>query len=140
MPNCSIVAADLTCPECGAPMVLRYSRKYERPFYGCSRYERTKCPGTHGAHPNGEPLGIPADCATKAARHELHLFFDQLWRGETRVMSRTQAYRWLERAIDASSRQEAHIGRFTIEECHHVLRILREEFPALHPIQEAMHG
>ena len=35
--------AELTCPECGAAMVLRVSR--HGCFYGCSRYPQ--CDGTH---------------------------------------------------------------------------------------------
>lgn len=120
---------ELACPECGAPMVLKYSRRYERPFYGCTRYESMKCPGTHGAHPDGRPLGIPADLATKAARHQLHLVFDQLWR--THVMSRDAAYRWLMRAIDTDYRREAHIARFSIAQCERILKLLADEFPAL---------
>lgn len=124
----------LACPECGAPMLLKWSNRYDRPFYGCSRWERAKCPGTHGAHPDGTPMGIPADQATKAARHQLHLLFDQLWKSH--VMSRAQAYQWLMRAINTDSRREAHIARFSIAQCERVLTLLRDEFPALPPWTE----
>jgi hypothetical protein len=110
-------------------MLLKWSTRYDRPFYGCTRWDRTKCPGTHGAHPDGRPLGVPADLATKAARHRLHLVFDQLW--QTHAMSRTQAYQWLMRAIDTDHRREAHIARFSIETCERVLKLLADEFPAL---------
>jgi hypothetical protein len=138
MPNGIVVAADLVCPECGAPMMLRYSRRYERPFYGCSRYERTKCPGTHGAHPNGEPLGIPADCATKAARHELHLVFDQLWKAG--IMSRTR------RTAGSSARSMRARGVRRISPASRSRSVSTcsgssaTNFPALQPIQEVMHG
>jgi len=45
----------LTCPECGRRMRLRNSRYGE--FYGCSGYP--KCRITHGAYPDGRPLGVP---------------------------------------------------------------------------------
>ena len=35
-------------------------------FYGCSRYP--VCQNTHGAHPDGTPLGKPANKATREAR------------------------------------------------------------------------
>lgn len=53
-------------------MVLRVTTKYTygdgtpRKFYGCIRYPH--CNGSHGAHPNGLPLGVPADDALKSLR------------------------------------------------------------------------
>lgn len=52
------VVADLTCPDCGVPMVLRLGT-YGR-FYGCANWENTKCPGTVSAHDDGTPYGLPA--------------------------------------------------------------------------------
>lgn len=107
----------LACPECGAPMELRNSRF--GPFYGCSTWTATRCPGTHGAHPNGAPLGIPADHETKLARIRAHEAFDGLWRsGLTR--SRRAAYRWLREALGLS-KAEAHIGRFTRVQCEQLI-------------------
>jgi ssDNA-binding Zn-finger/Zn-ribbon topoisomerase 1 len=62
------------CPECEAPMVLRWTDKYKRHFYSCSRWP--ECDAAHGADPQGKPLGIPANKATKRARIAAHDAFD----------------------------------------------------------------
>ena len=104
----------LCCGECGAPMVARTS-KYG-PFYGCSAWPR--CRGTHGAHPDGSPLGVPADAATKAARIRAHAAFDRLWKGGT--MKRAQAYGWLSRTLGIAG-ADCHIGRFDAATCERVV-------------------
>jgi len=91
-------------------MVLRES-KYGL-FYGCQTFP--KCKATHGAHPNGEPLGVPADAETKKARISVHEAFDELWKsGE---MSRGDAYTWMQEAMELEE-DEAHIGMFTKSQC-----------------------
>lgn len=106
------------CGECGAPMVLRDSRFGK--FYGCSRYP--VCKGTHGAHPDGSPLGLPADCATRRARILAHEEFDRLWKGGT--MKRNAAYRWLSEQM-GMPRRECHIGSFDADTCLVVVQIIR---------------
>lgn len=100
-------------------MTLRGSR-FGR-FWGCSRYPQ--CKGTHGAHPDGRPLGKPADLATKKARTRAHAAFDALWRGAHRGggMTRAEAYEWLTAAM--GSTEQVHIGALTIEECDQVVRL-----------------
>jgi ssDNA-binding Zn-finger/Zn-ribbon topoisomerase 1 len=66
----------LHCPDCGAMMSLRAS-KFGL-FYGCSMFPQ--CRATHGAHPWGAPLGIPAKRDTKMARIRAHAAFDRLWK------------------------------------------------------------
>lgn len=64
-------------------MMLRTTQKFTardgqpRKFYGCSRYP--ECKTTHGAHPDGSPLGFPADQETKGARTRLHKICDEIW-------------------------------------------------------------
>ena len=60
------------CPECDSKMSLRRS-KYGL-FYGCSTWPA--CPGTHGAHPDGTPLGVPATQAVKQLRIRAHELLD----------------------------------------------------------------
>ena len=60
------------CPNCQTKMVLRRSR-YGL-FYGCQRYP--VCQGTHGAHPNGKPLGTPATDDVKRLRIRAHALLD----------------------------------------------------------------
>jgi ssDNA-binding Zn-finger/Zn-ribbon topoisomerase 1 len=108
--------AELTCPECGAGMTLKSSRF--GPFYGCARWPDTGCPGSHGAHPDGTPLGVPANRETKAARVRAHAAFDTLWRGGG--MKRRAAYRWMQDALGLTS-DEAHIGRFDVPTCERLI-------------------
>lgn len=114
---------DLRCPEpnCGALMRLRPS-KYGL-FYGCTTFP--DCRSTHGAHPDGSPLGIPATGDTKKARIAAHAVFDRLWdrphfRKKERKRARNDAYRWLAAQIGV---REIHIGELNVEECAKVIEV-----------------
>lgn len=100
------------CPDCGGVMALRESRFGL--FYGCENFPA--CRATHGAHPDGKPLGIPADRETKKARIAAHKAFDRMWRGPKSDCSRGEAYRRLQLLMNLSA-DEAHIGRFTKAQC-----------------------
>lgn len=111
------------CPDCRSDMVLRDSRY--GPFYGCSRFP--SCRATHGAHPDGRPLGVPADARTKAARIGAHAAFDPIWksdRSRSRNRARGAAYRWLQRAMGLSA--WPHIGEMNAEQCELVIRLCAE--------------
>jgi ssDNA-binding Zn-finger/Zn-ribbon topoisomerase 1 len=101
---------DPKCGECGALMRLRDSRFGK--FWGCINFPA--CRGTHGAHPNGRPMGKPANKTTKEARIKTHEIFDQLWKKYG--MSRSQAYAWL-----VSVTGIRHIGEATEAECESVM-------------------
>ena len=113
---------DLKCPECESTMVLRKYSKYG-PFYGCSTYP--KCLASHGTHPDGAPLGIPADRITKRARIEAHKVFDQLWK-DNGPMTRKDAYSWLRRQMKMT-KEECHIGKFDEESCNKIIDFVAEE-------------
>ena len=98
------------CPICRSLMILRNSR-YGK-FWGCSQWP--KCKATHGAHPDGRPLGVPGNDATKISRIEAHAKFDTWWKVEG--ITRKEAYRNLQRIMNLS-KNDAHIGRFTVEQC-----------------------
>lgn len=104
--------AELTCPECGKPMRLKFSRKFNRDFYGCTGYPNCKC--THGAHPDGKPKGKPGDGPTRSARIECHSLLDIVW--QENHMSRRNAYRLLAKLMDLRT-EEAHIGAFGLADC-----------------------
>lgn len=126
------MAAVLTCPECGAPMRLRESRF--GPFFGCTTWP--KCDATHGAHPDGTPLGTPADKATKRARIEAHAAFDPLWKDIAEVypnlhgralkrlrgLARSRAYQWLAAQLGIPV-ERCHIGMFDAETCARVVAV-----------------
>jgi ssDNA-binding Zn-finger/Zn-ribbon topoisomerase 1 len=112
------------CPDCGGEMVLRDSKFGF--FYGCRDYPA--CKSTHGAHKNGQPLGIPATTATKQARMLAHAEFDLLWKNGH--MARSEAYVWMQGAMELSA-EEAHIGRFTTEQCDRLILAVDKFFEAL---------
>ena len=100
----------LKCPECGSEMELRDS-KYGL-FYGCVAFPR--CRATHGAHPDGKPLGTPADKATKEWRIKAHAAFDKLWK--EKGWKRGKAYAWMRDTLGLAP-NGAHIGLFDIKQC-----------------------
>jgi hypothetical protein len=107
-------------------MRLRTSRLFRsrafpngRSFWGCSRYP--ECKATHGAHPDGRPLGRPGNAEEKAARIEAHAWFDQLWRGGQRT--RTEAYAWL-RALPGVP---DHIGEMGVDDCDRLVSAVRKQ-------------
>lgn len=110
----------MTCPEdCGGELVLRRSR-YGL-FYGCENYP--DCPGSHGAHPDGRPLGIPATKETKDARIRAHAAFDRLWKRSerhNRKRARRRYYGKLSRYLGIAV-EDCHIGRFDSETCDRVI-------------------
>lgn len=125
---------DLVCPDCGSPMRLRPSRFGL--FYGCTAYP--DCKGTHGAHPDGAPLGVPASQTVKQARISAHAAFDELWkyadhlecydpeddaaREKIRRAARGRAYRWL---ASEMGRENVHIGELGEEDCFSVQALSR---------------
>ncbi len=80
----------MDCPLCGKPMVLRQSRFGK--FYGCSGYPQ--CKTTHGAHPDGKPLGIPADKETRDLRIKAHELLNKVFDYNTKD-GRRKMYSWL---------------------------------------------
>ena len=74
---------NVNCPECGKPMELVWSEKFRyasgrrKPFYRC--VDHPECRGTHGAHPNGAPMGFPADTETRALRKQAHKELNRLF-------------------------------------------------------------
>lgn len=104
------------CGECGSLMVQRSSRF--GPFWGCSTFPT--CRGTHGAHPDGTPLGTPANAETKVARIRAHDAFDTLWQTKK---ERRDAYHWMRKAM-GMSKDQAHIGRFNIEQCSRLVELV----------------
>ncbi len=109
------------CPDCGSEMVLRQSRfKYpdgtRRRFWGCSEFPR--CRGSHGAHPDGRPLGVPLSARDKAFRIETHDAMDR-WMDRAGVDRRT-AYSILSNRLGF----ELHIGELDAVECQALTELL----------------
>jgi ssDNA-binding Zn-finger/Zn-ribbon topoisomerase 1 len=105
------------CPECGAEMVLRESKKFRwkngkaRLFYGCTRYPF--CKAAHGAHPNGKPLGKPGNAETKAARVLAHAALDAM--SKRLNWHRNKTYEW-----------QCRIAKFDVWQCEKVIKLCQE--------------
>lgn len=103
--------SSLKCPECAAPMVLRKTTKFKtrdgrpRAFYGCSQFPY--CKGTHGAHPDGTPLGVPADLETKRIRMAAHRAAELVFGSWDTKSGRDGFYNWL--------KSQAHLKKHVAE-------------------------
>lgn len=97
---------NVSCGECGSPMVLRPS-KYGL-FYGCTQYPM--CKGTHGAHPDGMPMGKPADKGTRELRQKVHMLAENIWPWRS-SKAKKQMYTWMR-----ENAPKEHIGEMDKEE------------------------
>lgn len=98
----------MICPECGSQMKLKNS-KYGL-FFGCVTYP--KCKSTHGAHPDGRSLGVPANKETKLLRSKIHRLCENLWGSwGSKECNRKGMYAWLR-----NNAPKPHIGEMNKEE------------------------
>jgi len=128
----------LDCPECNAPMELKWSDNRQNAFYGCSRWRETRCPGTHSAHQEtGAPMGIPGNARTRYARTRAHGALDALWKSGK--MSRRGVYEWMQKATGLP-RDEAHIAMMDEETALWIVKLVRSEFPDVDVVDPALGG
>lgn len=99
------------CAECSATLVLQKD-KNGRLLYRCSRFPVCRC--SHGAHPDGSPMGYPGDRDTRKLRVRCHEALDSLWKQG--LCTREQAYVVLQKILHLSE-EEAHIGKLDKEQC-----------------------
>jgi ssDNA-binding Zn-finger/Zn-ribbon topoisomerase 1 len=102
-------------------MVLRSSR--HGLFYGCRSFPA--CRAAHGAHPDGTPLGVPADPETRKARVAAHDAFDRLWKGPGAPFSRREAYRLV---ADAMNLDVLHFGELDAGRCAEAVTIITKRW------------
>ena len=120
----------LKCPECGSWMVLKHTSKYQykngddRPFFGCSRFP--DCDATHGAHPDGRPLGTPATKVIKKQRMATHDLMDAYM--ESAAISRKEMYTKLKSHFD----HEIHCGELDRDGCELVQATLKSWIKEAH--------
>lgn len=115
----SIKKVALRCPDCEGWMSLREG-KYGLSYF-CNRFPY--CQGNHKATKKGKPLGLPANKETRNWRIKAHKALESLYRGELRVMTKTEAYAFLAYTMGLSKKQ-AHIAKFTLEQCKEVVEVL----------------
>lgn len=109
----------IRCPEDGQPMVMRQS-KYG-PFLACTLWP--KCDITHSVHPNGTPMGTPANRQTRVARTDAHAVFDRFW--QSMGWAKSDAYRWLAQAMGIDERM-AHIAHFNFNQCKALIAVVHD--------------
>jgi ssDNA-binding Zn-finger/Zn-ribbon topoisomerase 1 len=111
------------CPKCSAEMNLRSTLKFgpKKWFYSCPRWP--VCNGSHGAHDDGRPLGIPADDDLKALRIKGHDAFERCRR--IHKLTRSKMYHKLARLLNIP-RSKCHFGMFDTETCTKAIQILEE--------------
>lgn len=129
----------LDCPDCGSKMQLRKSKFSNGLWYACEFYPQ--CKGSHGAHPDGKPLGRPADGVTKHWRIKAHDLLDPIYecypKGRPRRHARWRAYMWVAYAMNLSM-VDAHIGLFTIEQCQQLIGFIQAENYIIAPYEDEM--
>lgn len=113
------------CPYCRKLAVL-ISSKF---IYGCDHgmvWACLDCDAYVGTHKGGSrhlrPLGSLANKELRGLRALAHKHFDALW--QDGLMSRQEAYKLLRKKMHLN-RQQAHIAKFSVEQCLQLLEILR---------------
>lgn len=110
------------CPNCGQLMNLRTDSQFKNKlWYACPNWP--DCRGCHGAHPDGKPLGIPADKETKDWRIKAHEAFDELWKSGQQT--RPDTYRWLAKSLEIPL-EKCHISSFDSKTCQKVVELCNE--------------
>lgn len=96
------------CSPCGA-------------WVGC--HPKANKRGKGGLGDGTVPLGRLANAELRRAKQAAHAAFDPLWR--SREMSRSDAYKWLSKALGISP-DNCHIGWFDVDECRAVVAAINE--------------
>jgi ssDNA-binding Zn-finger/Zn-ribbon topoisomerase 1 len=129
----------LNCPDCGNKMELRRSKFSNGYWYACAFYPQ--CKGSHGPHPDGRPLGKPADRETKQLRIKAHDLLDPIYecypKGKPQRRARWRAYMWVAFAMGLSM-QRAHIGEFNAEQCRRLITLIETESYVIAPYEDEM--
>jgi ssDNA-binding Zn-finger/Zn-ribbon topoisomerase 1 len=103
-------------------MILRNSRFGK--FYGCSKFPL--CEATHGAHPDGKPLGFPANKELKLLRIRAHKKLEEQF-GKWDTMTKQkkgEMYKWL-----AGNTRSGHIAQMNEKDIEELLRKLNLQTP-----------
>lgn len=112
----------VACGECSATMELRRG-KYGL-YLRCIRFPECTC--VHSVNQQtGEPMGIPADAETRAARTDAHDALDRV----IEMMGKRNAYRWLSMVLQIAP-AETHISRFDVAMCRRVIGAVNTFLPA----------
>ena len=116
------------CRYCGSPVVYTSNAEiYGREYGNGKCYLCRNCRAFVGTHPGTDiPLGTLADSELREYRKEAHYWFDQIWKGPTRMMTRYKAYGWLANKIGLS-RDETHMAMFEKEQCQKTIEFSKQK-------------
>jgi len=118
----------LLCPYCGAQALLRegsflFEDVYVKHLYVCVRYPN--CDSYVAAHDSSKkPMGSLANGALRKKRVLAHQEFDRLWKGDSPIFTRKQAYNWLSDRLGGHLRS-IHIGNMGEGWCDWVIAEVR---------------
>ncbi len=124
------ILAGKICPYCGRQTELIDSAEVYHgysfgPIYICSL-----CDAYVGCHPGTtKALGRLANAELRYWKHQAHEAFDRLWKGDSKVMNRHQAYKWLSDQLGIPP-EYTHIGMFKKETCQKVVKLCKEQLEA----------
>ncbi len=113
----------VVCPRCSRPMPMQPGI-HGRPYYTCPLDDMSI-----GCHPDGRPLGLPADGPTRQLRKAAHNVFDRLWK--TEGLSRKTAYEWIASVMNIPE-ADAHIARFNQEQCEVLIEAIQAKLAIRH--------
>lgn len=112
----------MICPDCGKRMFLQKSRRR----YRCEDYP--KCRGSHGAHPDGSPMGIAVPREVRLLRAEVHSRLNANWNYRDRN-DRARMYDWLRK-----NSKSGHVAQMNEGE----LRNLLTKIPVRREVRESL--
>lgn len=115
------------CRYCGSEVVFTSNAEIYGKEYGNGKcFLCRNCRAYVGVHTETlTPLGTLANDELRKWRNKAHNEFDKLWKGNTRIMTRHNAYGWLAKQMNLT-RDETHIALFEIEQCKKVLELLKK--------------
>jgi hypothetical protein len=109
------MAQEVFCPYCKGKAKFMSSREFYGRDYGSNIYVCRPCDAYVGTHKNSTtPLGTLANGPTREWRKYAHSKFDPMWKYGKK--SRSKAYEWMRNVMGLTA-EEAHIGRFNVEQC-----------------------
>lgn len=114
------------CRYCGNKVVFTSNAEiYGREYGNGKCYLCRRCRAFVGVHTGTIiPLGTLANDELRNARKQAHNEFDKLWKGQTRRMTRYNAYGWLSKEMNLN-RKDTHIALFEVEQCKKVVELLK---------------
>lgn len=116
------------CSTCNRSAELFTGREvypHRRDLYGRKVWVCKPCGSMVGCHTGSiKPLGTLANAELRKKRTATHKALDPFW--QSGLMSRDAVYAWVASALGLS-REDAHVGRFTLEQCDRLQRLLADQ-------------